>query len=117
MVILPRRPSFASRTTALSGLQFHTDSIVLCSGDRIWMTNSGGGEFFGSIILDPRRNLLFGVHLSGIVVAVDPYVGRVVARHNVGRSVAAELGPALSEDGSFLFVGTYGGQLLALTLA
>ena len=41
---------------------------MLCSGDRIWMTNSGGGEFFGSIILDPRRNLLFGVHLSGIVV-------------------------------------------------
>jgi hypothetical protein len=94
-----------------------TTSERSISPRQIWMTNSGGGEFFGSLIFDPRRDLLFGAHVKGLLIAVDPYVGRVVATLNLGRTVAAELGPALSSDeGALLWVGTYGGKLLGVNL-
>lgn len=92
-------------------------ALSATTSERIWMTNSGGGEFFGSLIFDPRRDLLFGAHVKGLLIAVDPYVGRVVATLNLGRTVAAELGPALSSDeGALLWVGTYSGKLLGVNL-
>ena len=55
-------------------------------------------------------------NLVWILVYSTEQVGRVVAKLNLGRSVAAELGPALSDDGGRLFVGTYHGKFVAVDL-
>ena len=53
-------------------------ALSAARGEPVWMTNSGGGEFFGSLVFEPRRGLLYGVHVTGILIAVDPYVPATV---------------------------------------
>lgn len=91
------------------------------NGAALWFTRSDdipdASEFFGPLIFDARRDLLYGANMHGRIVAINPYDGRLVASSTkLAKTVANNLGPAISEGGERLFVGTYDGKLMSLLL-
>eukprot|EP00038_Savillea_parva_P012083 m.202138 g.202138 ORF g.202138 m.202138 type:complete len:414 (-) comp21684_c0_seq1:353-1594(-) len=73
-------------------------------------------EFFGVLVFDASRGLLYGGNLGGMVVALEAATGKVVWSVDAGGPIANNFGPALAPDGTMLWVGTYAGDLVAITL-
>jgi outer membrane protein assembly factor BamB len=69
--------------------------------------------FWGSPVVD--GDVVYAVDVNGNVYAIDAESGAQIWHQALGEQVRA--GPALSEDGSRLFVGSEGGKLDALDTA
>lgn len=88
------------------------------NGSVIWRNNQlpADREFFGALMYDGVRGLLYGGNLGGYVVAIDAVSGKLVWSVDIGGHIANNFGPAVSEDNSTLWMGTYDGSLVAVSL-
>ena len=111
------------RTLFVAYMDGRVAALNYSTGSTLWIADKmpEKSEFFGALIVDRLRDLLYGVNMHGWVVAINPHTGDLVSSAGpVASTVANVLGPALSDDYGALYVGVYhaqgGGKLIAVPL-
>ena len=104
-----------------NGVTIGVDRALLKRGLEVGFYDSDGGDEQNFTLIDDAMRVYAGVATRDFYILGDAYGyikavgkdGRKIWRHYLGGTIKSM---ALSEDGSVLFVGTYGGRLHKLRL-